>query len=76
MYIAMFIDQIIDLSMENFSILSPSEIKNLLFYIIMISWLTKSGIKSYRFLKRKLVYAIAVTREFIPALIMKLKMIK
>ena len=62
--------------MSNSFILTPSEIKNLLFYLVMVSWLTKRGIKSYRFLKRKLVYAITVTREFIPALILKLKMVK
>jgi hypothetical protein len=76
MYIAMFIDQIINVSMSNSFILTPSEIKNLLFYLVMVSWLTKRGIKSYRFLKRKLVYAITLTREFIPALILKLKMVK
>lgn len=74
-YIAMCIDQIIDGVFENFLVFSPSEIKNIFLYGIIVSTLTYKGNKSYKYLKHKIVYAMILSREYIPAMLLKMKMI-
>lgn len=76
MYIIMFIDQLLDLVIKQVFVFRPSEIKNTVLYIILLVWLTKRGVKSLKFLKNKLIYASIVSREFIPALKLKLKIVK
>ena len=75
-YIAMCIDQIIDSVFIDISTVTASEIKNLIFYAYMLYWLTQKGVKSYKYLQRKLSYASIVSREYIPSLLMKMKMIR
>lgn len=74
-YIAMCIDQIIDGVFAPFLVFSPSEIKNIILYGILVSTLTYKGNKSYQYLKRKIVYAMILSREYIPAMLLKMKMI-
>lgn len=75
-YIVMCIDQIIDSVFIKVINLSASEIKNFVFYVFILYWLSKKGIKSYKYLQRKLSYARVVSREYIPSLLLKMKMVR
>lgn len=74
-YIAMCIDQIIDGVFGTIIVFSPSELKNILLYAVIVSALTYKGSKSYKYLKHKIIYAMILSREYIPAILLKMKMI-
>ena len=76
-YLIMCIDQIVDSFNTAKTIIKANEIKNLIFYMIMIIYNTIKGINTINFLKRKLQYSnIFNTIHFIPALKIKIKMMK
>ena len=73
----MCIDQIIDSFNTPKTIFKASEIKNFIFYILMLIYVTYKGMKTINFLKKKLNYsAMFNTIQYIPALKIKITMMK
>ena len=76
-YLMMCIDQIVDSFNSAKTIFKASEIKNLIFYILILIYITFKGFKTINFLKRKLQYsAMFNTLQYVPALKMKISMMK
>ena len=76
-YLMMCIDQIIDSFNTPKTIFKASEIKNFIFYILMLIYVTYKGMKTINFLKKKLNYsAMFNTIQYIPALKIKITMMK
>ena len=68
----MYIDQIIDSFNKINKIIRISEIKNFIFYMIIIIYYTYKGINSINFLKRKLQYSTKFKiLQYIPRLRIK-----
>ena len=76
-YLMMCIDQIVDSFNTAKTIFKASEIKNFIFYVLILIYITFKGLKTINFLKRKLQYsAMFNTLQFVPALKMKISMMK
>ena len=73
-YISMCMDQIIDSASSGIWVFHLSEIKNLIFYIVMIYLLIQKVKKAINFLNRKLYYARALSLEYVEALIYKINL--
>ena len=70
----MCMDQIIDSASSGIWVFRLSEIKNLIFYIVMIYLLIQKVKKAINFLNRKLYYARALSLEYVEALIYKINL--
>ena len=73
-YISMCMDQIIDSASSGIWVFHLSEIKNLIFYTVMIYLLIQKIKKAINFLNRKLYYARALSLEYVEALIYKINL--
>ena len=70
----MCMDQLIDSASSGIWVFRLSEIKNLIFYIVMIYLLIQKVKKAINFLNRKLYYARALSLEYVEALIYKINL--
>jgi hypothetical protein len=75
-YISMCLDQIMDSASSGIWVFHLSEIKNIIFYIIMLFVLLKKIRNTIFFLERRLYYARALSLEYVEALVYKVNLIK
>ena len=74
-YVLMCLDQIIDSTSTGIWVFHLSEIKNLIFYALMIFLLINKIKKTTFFLERRLYYARALCLEYVEALVYKINLI-
>ena len=72
----MCLDQIMDSASSGIWVFHLSEIKNIIFYIIMLFVLLKKIRNTIFFLERRLYYARALSLEYVEALVYKVNLIK